>query len=76
MLRDEYEILHPSKINWSSMIKVIEITPGGLSWTSAKALQKVCFFQETQQKNLAQITELEIKGPNDSSDLESLVETW
>lgn len=58
------------------MIKVIKITPGGLSWTSAKELQKACFFQETQQKNLGQITELEIKGPNDSSDLESLVETW
>lgn len=76
MLRYEYETLYPTKIDWRSMIKVIEITPGGLSVTSAKVLQKVCFFQETQQKNSGQITELEIKGPIDSSDLEGLVETW
>lgn len=67
MLRYERETLPSSLNNSRSMIKVTEITPGGLSSTSAKALQKTCFFQETQQKNSGQITELKIKDHSDSS---------
>lgn len=44
MHRYEHETLHSSLNNSRSMIKVTEITPGGLSSTSARALQRTWVF--------------------------------